>query len=576
MAKQFYPTPTTLALKAWGKFENKNIRRLLEPSAGQGSLIGALIDFQKNTDVGERIQQRKNNTHLPFLSMHSVWDAIEINPNFHSFLRDKNAKIIGYDFLSFEHGATYSHIIMNPPFAEGVHHVLHAWDILFDGEIVAILNAETIKNPYSKERQLLVKIIEENNGTIEYHQEAFITEDTVRKTSVEVVVIHLKKVAQSTHDLLNYLTDLTKKEAHNVATTKNLTEVALPNNFVENAVINYNLAIKASLEAQIAIQKAKSYHDRLISNTSSNHEDIQALESKPQELMKQLLKQEYDSIHKDAWRMVIDSCILTSRLTRSTAKEVESQLELIYELAFNATNIYGFLLGLAEQRGEIQKSMLLEIFDDITRYHSTNTCYYLGWKSNDKHRTIGKSIKMSRFILPLGQSSWRGRQDIKTLQDIEATFLYLDGKASPTLSLPRVFEDPITSKLLTSGERLTTDYFDIRYYPQRGTMHFFPRRADLVQRLNVFVGKARQWIPEDMQAAAPSFQEQFEKAEAISKRFNLAKELKTYNDHELHRKLNDGDTHILETVTNVLIESQEQLSIITNIEDQSTQQLALM
>lgn len=31
---------------------------------------------------------------------------------------------------------------MTPPFASGVEHVLKAWNLLYDGELVAILNAE--------------------------------------------------------------------------------------------------------------------------------------------------------------------------------------------------------------------------------------------------------------------------------------------------------------------------------------------------------------------------------------------------------------------------------------------------
>lgn len=50
---QFYPTPSTLALKAWHKFENKKIIRLLEPSAGQGSLVSALHDYLKHLDLKE-------------------------------------------------------------------------------------------------------------------------------------------------------------------------------------------------------------------------------------------------------------------------------------------------------------------------------------------------------------------------------------------------------------------------------------------------------------------------------------------------------------------------------------------
>lgn len=563
---QFYPTPPNLALKAWRKFENKNITRLLEPSAGSGDLVAALIaENQSFLDKG--IRHFKEKRDVPYLSQHTTWEAIELNPEFHPLLREKKAKVIGYDFLSFQHGAVYSHIIMNPPFAQGVHHVLHAWDILFNGEIVAIINAETIRNPYSKERQFLVDLITEH-GSIEYVQDAFISEDAQRKTPVEVALIHLKKEASSNHLLLDYLQNLARKESESGQALQGASELTLPNNFIQNSVINYNLAIKANLEAQIALEKAKAYHSRLSPSKNAITSEIDPLEQSAQQSVKSLLEEDYNQIHKDAWQMIISSSIVTSKLSSETAKEVESQLKVIYDLAFNTTNIYGFLAGLAQQRGEIQKSMLLEVFDLITRYHSSNTCYYLGWKSNDEHRTVGKSIKMSRFILPLYYHSSR-YDSSKKLQDIESTFLYLDGKVEPVVSLVETFRQSETFDRLLNGERLTTDYFDIRYYGKRSTMHFYPKRADLIQRLNVFAGKARQWLPEDMSQAEKGFVTQFEKAEKISSHFDLSKELKTSGDGDLNHKFNEGDAPTRRAIANILMATQEQLGITHHLDYQS-------
>ena len=58
------------------------------------------------------------------------------------------------------------------------------------GGIVCILNAETLKNPYSAERKAIVQKLEDNNADIEYIQEAFI--DGERKTNVEIALIRVK------------------------------------------------------------------------------------------------------------------------------------------------------------------------------------------------------------------------------------------------------------------------------------------------------------------------------------------------------------------------------------------------
>jgi len=54
------------------------------------------------------------------------------------------------------------------------------------------LNAETLRNPYTKTRQLLCQIIGDNNGTIEYLGDCFSTAE--RKTDVQVAMVRLTKV----------------------------------------------------------------------------------------------------------------------------------------------------------------------------------------------------------------------------------------------------------------------------------------------------------------------------------------------------------------------------------------------
>lgn len=546
---QFYPTPTDLALKAWAKFENKSIVRLLEPSAGQGNLITALRD---NQELGFSHKRK-----FPYFSHHERWEAVELNPNFHPLLREKKANVLGYDFLSINDGARYSHIIMNPPFAHDVHHVLHAWDILYEGEVVAIINAQTIRNTYSKERKRLVALIE-RHGSVEYVEGAFLTDDTERKTEVEVALVHLKKTANAqSAGLLDYLDELAKRETGQLETPfiENDQELMIPGNLIDNVVRNYHLAIKANLQAQQAIKLAKKYRHRLDAIDACADEN----EGEPASVS-DLLVEDYEKIHHSAWDTVINSSIVTSKLSSHTAKKVERELASIYQLAFTKANIYGFLAGLAEQRGAIQSDMMLEVFDNITMYHSTNTCYYLGWKSNDAHLTVGKSIKMSRFILPMYTKSWGRGDGVKRLRDIESVFLYLDGKNQSEISLAKTFENEDSYRELASGARITTDYFDIRYYPTRDTMHFFPRRAELIERLNVFVGKQRQWLPENMHEADSGFQEQFAKAEAATKQADLMKALSVRDDWDLARKLSNDAPDTIEKVVALLFKAHNDLN----------------
>jgi hypothetical protein len=57
---------------------------------------------------------------------------------------------------------------MNPPFSNADDHFLKAWEIAENTDIVCLMNAETIRNPYSQKRQLVNRIIEDNGGSVEY------------------------------------------------------------------------------------------------------------------------------------------------------------------------------------------------------------------------------------------------------------------------------------------------------------------------------------------------------------------------------------------------------------------------
>jgi len=90
----------------------------------------------------------------------------------HATLNAHGLRVVGMDFLQMKDASQYSAIIMNPPFSAGAQHVLKAWEVLWDGEIAAIINAETVRNHCDRYRQRLVTLIEEC-GRVEFVQEAF-------------------------------------------------------------------------------------------------------------------------------------------------------------------------------------------------------------------------------------------------------------------------------------------------------------------------------------------------------------------------------------------------------------------
>lgn len=501
---QYYPTPEALSKLAWAKFKNRNFIRVLEPSAGDGHLLKC-----RPADRWKRIPV----------------DCIEIDISKHTTLRQQGFEVVGMDFMQFKSGSIYSHLVMNPPFADGAKHVLKAWEILFDGEIVAILNSETLKNPFSRERKLLLKLIEQY-GEVEYLQQMFAGVDAERQTNVEIALVWLKKSSSFEQDILgNILDELSRDQAtdDNLAEEfEQLNPLALPNSFIENAVLMFNAAVESARQAVMTEARARRYRQMLgktLGEMNGDGGDNSADSSV--NWVKAELYGRYTNIKNRAWAGILRSTQVTSKLSSSAQKRLEAEFETIKSLEFTVSNIYGFLQGILDKQGDIQIGMACDVFDMITRYHTENSVWYMGWKSNDKHRSLGMRIKTTRFVIP-GHKTESYQRDLpwnsgRMLADIDKVFAMLDGKPEPEVSLETVFSRHFQE--LRNGGRVSASYFSVRYYPGVGTIHFFPTNKKLIDRINRLVGNHRRWLPLVTEKAGQSFWHQYDHAEKYDKAF---------------------------------------------------------
>lgn len=518
---QFYPTPLALGRKAAGKFKEP-IRRLLEPSAGNGDLIAAMFADPYEEGLGrhsigtvrhQQARRRGNNYKV---------DCIEIDLQKHSTLREQGCNIVGHDFLTYQGAAIYSHILMNPPFAVGAEHVLHAWNLLYDGELVAILNAETVRNPYTRERQLLARIIEQHSSSEpEYLREAFSGIDAERKTDVEVVIIHLRKKGDFDHQFIKTL----KRDQFDAAVgDAPQNAVTLPGQGVKNQVIAFNMAVQALRESVVANVRSSYYLGLLGATLAELKRDGSSEEGRVASAA-DAFNEGYQELKERAWTSILRSTDVTSRLSSGAQSRLEADFQSICQLEFTVQNVYAFLAGLIEQQGTIQSDMLCDVFDLFSTYHDGNRVYYQGWKSNSKHRTYGLALKTTRIVLPAYRRDWYDGwtrslswEDSSRFADIDKAFAMLDGKSHEAVfGLNRLFANVSSFKELKGGERKSCDYFDVRFFPDAGTFHLFPRRKDLVDRLNRVVGKQRQWLPPEDSSASKSFWAQCSDAERINK-----------------------------------------------------------
>lgn len=501
---QYYPTPLALAIRAWNKFRNNAFVRVLEPSAGTGELALA----------GQHVHA--------FKCRHATIDCCEIDPSKHPVLRDKGLNVVGVDFLELGLGSIYSHVILNPPFLEGAKHVLKAWDMLWDGEVVAIVNAETLRNPYTRERQRLVDLIAQY-GDAEFVDNAFTGEGVQREAEVDIALVYLRKAADLQHDIIGDLFDELRQDA---STRESLTAnfrkdylPALQTDHIENMVLAFNAAVMAMRESVYKEERARYYTAFLGETMAVRQSGTASKVNASVQWVQGTIAERYADLKDRAWAGILRSTNVTSRLSSKAQQRLEKEFEQIKQLEFTVRNVYAFLCGLVDQQGEIQVGMACDVFDAFTRYHSENTVFYMGFKSNDKHRTCGMRLRTTRFILPghacasyRSELSWESRT---LLADFDKVFAMLDGKQVPEVGLVDIFSTHFNA--LRNGERVSSSYFDIRYYPLAGTIHFFPRGKHLVDRLNRLVGRHRQWLPPEGERVHDGFWLQFDSAEKLDK-----------------------------------------------------------
>jgi Domain of unknown function (DUF4942) len=483
---QFYPTPPALARRMWNTFDPRFAGgRLLEPSAGDGALLKAR--WRDDAPEEDRFRYRKM----------SDIDVIEIDEARRALL-DERFNVVGSDFLNFAALEKYGRILMNPPFNAGAEHVLHAWDGLVEGQIVAIVNAETLRNPFCAQRKRLARLVRQY-GHVEYIAEGFI--DAQRETAVEVALISLIKLngRDSQLDSVKHwlITSQDDDEAQYDAPPLTGTEVANLNRYVEEQVETFQSTINlikkmASLDAlrrQMLARLGQSFTAKYGGDKQEERY------GKRIAAMDQSIAEQIADARERAWLAVMDSTGV-DRIASFTMKEkIHASIAEFVKVPFTVDKVNAFLESVLQSAPAMLSSVLDAGFDAFSRYSSQNCVCYRGWRSNDKHRAFGMKLKSTRFIIA-NVSPYHRYDKQRDLGEFLRAMRYLDdGTLTPLgasgLGDVRRCEEAFSSP----GERIEGEYADFRYFRGTQTLHIFPRRKDLVEKLNLDVARRRQWLP---------------------------------------------------------------------------------
>ena len=231
-SSNFYPTPESLIDKMIQHVNLRLTSTVLEPSAGKGNIADKV--FKELKSMGNKWEDDPYKSRI---------DTIELNPELQATLKGKGYKVVHDDFLTFNTFKRYDLIIMNPPFDNGDKHLLKAIDIQKrGGDIVCILNAETIKNPYSNTRNELKNLLEYYNAKVEFLEEEFTNAE--RTTNVEIALIYISIERNFKDSLIIDSLKNEKKRNQYEFTEKNQIISADP---MEAAIQNFELEVEAGL-----------------------------------------------------------------------------------------------------------------------------------------------------------------------------------------------------------------------------------------------------------------------------------------------------------------------------------------
>lgn len=476
----FYPTPPSLIGRMLGKLKDRP-RHILEPSAGKGDIVKAIAERNRYSGGAPDVS------------------CIEIDPVLQATLRGDGRKVIDSDFLAFTGPDKFDAIVANPPFDAGDRHLLKAIDIMYRGEIVFLLNAETLRNPHTSTRQLLVRRLNELCAEVEYIQNAFACAE--RKTGVEVALVYVKIDRTVDDDIFAGADDVaapceeTVDDKHELSTGRTVDEL----------VAEYNEMVRVGTEMILHFFRNPKAWRYLTLNGVDKESSLLSSGDKTT-LMQDKVNSLLVAARKDFWRRTLDLKAVRDRLTAKKQAEFEHALNDRCNMDFTESNVRQFVLNLIGSYEQTLTDAILDIFDMFTVRHcfgeavykEENIHYFNGWKTNKSFK-VGKKV-----VIPIRAGyggpfqSW-GKWNLdyqaeSILRDIDLVASYFSGERNyldMSTALKAAFDaDP-------SAERMSKiESFHFTMTPhKKGTIHLTFNDPDVLRRFNMVACRGKGWLP---------------------------------------------------------------------------------
>ena len=394
---EFYPTPPEVIEKMLLPYADRlHKMTVLEPSAGNGAILDHLckrgVRVQYTTKRGETYSDEAKTKPERLY-------CLEKNPELRLILQQKGYRVLGDDFLAFQPEHRFDLVAMNPPFSDGDRHLLHAWDILDGGDIVCLLNAETVRNTFSASRKRLAALIAEH-GTAEPIGQAFLHADN--PTDVEVVIVRLHK--EPKEDPFRIDTDgLSAEKAPDFAEMAASGDLPAQGSRLDAYIRCWDLTKASAVELIKAYSRFLFYAKAFIN--ANQYAGNSRADNVAEALLKDLGDMRYgsegmadvynrfiDRAKSNAWGRIFDEIGLGKYMTSGLQRKLDEFRTAQGAASITKENIFALFRFIMANISTIMDQSVVEVYDMFTRYFDGNTSHEEGWKTNKRFKCNRKVI----------------------------------------------------------------------------------------------------------------------------------------------------------------------------------------
>lgn len=466
---------------------------ILEPSAGSGAILDWMAEHLRKTHDGYWTTYSKN------------MYACEADPELKALLQGKHYKVIADDFLTYRGDHQFDLVVLNPPFSAGDKHVLHAFHTVAPGgHVVALVNSETIWNPYTETRQLLQKLIEDHGSSEDLGP---VFQDAERKTAVQVSLIRLQKPPGA--DPLNFEFEGRTRERDPELTEDSFKDAVAVQDIVGNMILSCDEVKKAFVDYMKARRALQFYGTGLVSGP----DDIikvadEAIASSSNQ--RGIYNEFADALRQNVWREVMGKLNIEKYMTHQVRQDFARYGKQQGFMDFTKENVLALVEMVFDNRGTILDKAVLAVFDIFTSYHSENRLHVEGWKTNSQWK-VNRKIILPNWVK---WDEWNTASDLKKygsrftlsyhyyseFSDIDKALCYLTGENFDTCYTIRQALETRFHRLgkVYPGEQFDSEsenqFFNIRFF-KKGTIHLEFKDIRLWQEFNLRACAGKLWLP---------------------------------------------------------------------------------